>query len=138
MLEVADDGHGFDTGREGAGLRGMRERASLVGGDLTLDQHADGGTTVRLAVPVARHDRPARMLLADDHALVRRGVRLILDQEPDLTVVAEAGDGAEAVELARSTEVDLVVLDIAMPRMTGLQAAREIGGVRRGASRRGS
>ena len=70
---------------------------------------------------------PARVLLADDHALVRRGVRLILDQEPDLTVVAEAGDGAEAVALARSTDVDLVVLDIAMPRMTGLQAAREIG-----------
>ena len=69
----------------------------------------------------------ARVLLADDHALVRRGVRLILDQEPDLTVVAEAGDGAEAVELARTTDVDLVVLDIAMPRMTGLQAAREIG-----------
>jgi DNA-binding NarL/FixJ family response regulator len=69
----------------------------------------------------------ARILLADDHALVRRGVRLILEQEPDLEVVAEAGDGAEAVELARTTPVDLVVLDIAMPRMTGLQAAREIG-----------
>jgi DNA-binding NarL/FixJ family response regulator len=69
---------------------------------------------------------PARILLADDHALVRRGVRLILEQEPDLTVVAEADDGAEAVELARRTDVDLVVLDIAMPRMTGLQAAREI------------
>lgn len=68
----------------------------------------------------------ARLLLADDHALVRRGVRLILEQEPDLTVVAEAGDGAEAVELARCTEVDLVVLDVAMPRLTGLQAAREI------------
>lgn len=69
---------------------------------------------------------PARILLADDHALVRRGVRLILEQEPDLTVVAEAGDGAEAVELARKVPVDLVVLDIAMPRATGLQAAREI------------
>ena len=69
---------------------------------------------------------PARILLADDHALVRRGVRLILDLEPDLTVVAEAGDGAEAVARVRDTEVDLVVLDIAMPRMTGLQAAREI------------
>ena len=45
-----------------------------------------------------------RILLADDHALVRRGVRLILEQEPDLSVVAEAGDGAEAVELARDTE----------------------------------
>ena len=64
-----------------------------------------------------------RILLADDHTLVRRGVRLILEQEPDLSVVAEAADGAEAVERVRDTEVDLVVLDIAMPRMTGLQAA---------------
>jgi DNA-binding NarL/FixJ family response regulator len=75
---------------------------------------------------------PARLLLADDHALVRRGVRLILEQEPDLTVVAEAGDGAEAVEVARRMPLDLVVLDIAMPRMTGLQAAREIGRARTG------
>lgn len=67
-----------------------------------------------------------RILLADDHALVRRGVRLILEQQPDLRVVAEAADGAEAVALLRDTEVDLVVLDIAMPVMTGLQAAREI------------
>ncbi|MEH0638271.1 response regulator [Streptomyces bottropensis] len=67
-----------------------------------------------------------RILLADDHALVRRGVRLILDGEPDLRVVAEAGDGAEAITEARTHEVDLAVLDIAMPRMTGLQAAREL------------
>ena len=68
----------------------------------------------------------ARILLADDHALVRRGVRLILDASPGLTVVAEASDGAEAVALARTADVDLVVMDVAMPRMTGLQAAREI------------
>ncbi|MEV7872669.1 response regulator transcription factor [Streptomyces sp. NPDC088124] len=67
-----------------------------------------------------------RILLADDHALVRRGVRLILDGEPDLTVVGEAGDGAEAIELARAERPDLVILDIAMPRLTGLQAAREL------------
>lgn len=67
-----------------------------------------------------------RILLADDHALVRRGLRLILDAEPDLRVVAEAADGAEAVSAATPGEVDLVILDIAMPRMTGLQAAREI------------
>jgi DNA-binding NarL/FixJ family response regulator len=67
-----------------------------------------------------------RILLADDHALVRRGLRLILDAEPDLQVVAEAGDGAEAVESAARGEVDLAILDIAMPRMTGLQAAREL------------
>ena len=67
-----------------------------------------------------------RILLADDHALVRRGVRLILDNEPDLTVVAEAADGAEAIAKARACRPDLAILDIAMPRMTGLQAAREL------------
>ncbi|WP_416978936.1 response regulator [Streptomyces sp. T028] len=67
-----------------------------------------------------------RILLADDHQLVRRGVRLILDAEPDLTVVAEAGNGAEALEAARTHHPDLAILDIAMPRMTGLQAAREL------------
>lgn len=69
---------------------------------------------------------PTRILLADDHALVRRGVRLILDGEPDLTVVAEAADGAEALERAREHRPDLAILDIAMPRLTGLQAAREL------------
>ncbi|MFB7544119.1 response regulator [Streptomyces zaomyceticus] len=67
-----------------------------------------------------------RILLADDHRLVRRGVRLILDAEPDLAVVAEAGDGSEALEAARTHRPDLAILDIAMPRMTGLQAAREL------------
>lgn len=67
-----------------------------------------------------------RVLLADDHGLVRAGVRRIIDVEPDLAVVAEAADGAEAVELCRTLSPDLAVLDISMPRMTGLQAAREI------------
>ncbi|KID28494.1 response regulator [Prauserella rugosa] len=70
--------------------------------------------------------RPVRILLADDHVLVRRGVRLILDGEPDLTVVAEVGDGPEAIARARELEPDLAILDIAMPRLTGLQAAREL------------
>jgi DNA-binding NarL/FixJ family response regulator len=67
-----------------------------------------------------------RVLLADDHPMVRRGLRMVLDAEPDLEVVAEAGDGAEAVELAMSDEVDLAILDVAMPRLTGLQAAAEL------------
>ena len=67
-----------------------------------------------------------RILLADDHAVVRRGLRLVLEGEPDLRVVAEAGDGAEAVKLGMNEEVELAVLDVSMPRMTGLQAAREL------------
>jgi DNA-binding NarL/FixJ family response regulator len=67
-----------------------------------------------------------RILLADDHAVVRRGLRLVLDGEPDLEVLAEAGDGAEAVRRALSPEIDLAILDISMPRMTGLQAGRAL------------
>jgi DNA-binding NarL/FixJ family response regulator len=69
---------------------------------------------------------PARVLIADDHEVVRRGLKAVLEREPDLKVVAEAIDGAEAVGAALSDDVDLAILDIAMPRMTGLQAAREI------------
>jgi len=67
-----------------------------------------------------------RILLADDHAVVRRGLRLVLDAEPDLEVVAEAGDGAEALSRAVEDDVDLAIFDITMPRMTGLQAVREL------------
>ncbi|HKB94870.1 MAG TPA: response regulator transcription factor, partial [Gaiellaceae bacterium] len=68
----------------------------------------------------------ARVLLADDHAVVRRGLRLVLEAEGDLEVVAEAGDGAEAVELAVEHDIDLALLDVTMPRMTGLQATQEL------------
>jgi DNA-binding NarL/FixJ family response regulator len=67
-----------------------------------------------------------RILLADDHAVVRRGLRLVLDAEPDLEVVAEVGNGAEAIDVAIREDVHLAILDITMPRMTGLQATREL------------
>ena len=67
-----------------------------------------------------------RILLADDHAMVRRGLRMVLDAEPDLEVVDEASDGAEAVDRIVNGDVDLAILDVTMPRMTGLQAAREL------------
>jgi DNA-binding NarL/FixJ family response regulator len=66
------------------------------------------------------------VLLADDHALVRSGLRMVLDRQPDIEVVAEAGDGAEAVKLALSEDIDLAILDVSMPRLTGLQAAAEL------------
>jgi DNA-binding NarL/FixJ family response regulator len=68
----------------------------------------------------------ARIMLADDHAVVRHGLRMVLEAQPDLDVVAEAGDGLEAVDVALTEELDLAVIDIAMPRMTGLHAAREL------------
>jgi DNA-binding NarL/FixJ family response regulator len=60
-----------------------------------------------------------RVLLADDHAVVRSGLRAVLDAEPDIEVVAEAQDGAEAVERALVGDVDLAILDVSMPRLTG-------------------
>lgn len=71
------------------------------------------------------HSR-TRVLLVDDHTLFRHGLRLIINQAPDLSIVGEAGDGLEAMERLRAGGVDLVVMDVSMPRMTGLQAAREI------------
>jgi len=67
-----------------------------------------------------------RILLADDHTIVRQGLRFILDTEPDLEVVAEVSNGNEAVSRALRDDIDLAILDIAMPTMTGLQAAREL------------
>ena len=116
----------------GGGIRGMRERALAIGG------RPDGGRRAerrrrasRSRLPPVteppgdgRRRAPIRVLLADDHAVVRRGLRLVLESAPDLTVVAEVGDGVEAVDRARRGDVDLAILDISMPRMGGLEAAR--------------
>ena len=67
-----------------------------------------------------------KLLIADDHGIVRGGLRLLLDRQPDMEVVAEASDGVEAVQVALRERPDICVLDVSMPRMTGLQAARQI------------
>jgi DNA-binding NarL/FixJ family response regulator len=67
-----------------------------------------------------------RVLLADDHTVVRHGLRLVLNGAPDLRVVAEAADGIEATDRGLRDDIDLAVLDVAMPLRTGLQAAREL------------
>lgn len=67
-----------------------------------------------------------RILIADDHAIVRSGLKRVLDAKPDMEVVAEAEDGAEAVEKALKEDVHLAILDVSMPRMTGIQAAAEL------------
>jgi DNA-binding NarL/FixJ family response regulator len=67
-----------------------------------------------------------RLLVADDHGIMRSGLRLLLDRQPDMEVVAEAADGIEAVALALRERPDICILDVSMPRMTGLQATVEI------------
>lgn len=69
-----------------------------------------------------------RVLLADDHNVMRKGLRLLLERQPSLTVIGEAADGAEAVALAETENPDVVVMDIAMPRLNGIEAARQIVG----------
>ena len=131
ILQVVDDGCGFEAPIGGGGIRGMRERALAIGGRLTVG----GGRTAAAPSPSAcrrwteprvtgNAASPIRVLLADDHAVVRRGLRLVLESAPDLVVVAEVGDGVEAVDRAGRGDVDLAILDISMPRMGGLEAAR--------------
>jgi DNA-binding NarL/FixJ family response regulator len=83
--------------------------------DLTGTGPADGRTS-----------RPITVVVADDQRMVRSGLRVILDTEPGIRVVAEAGDGAEAVDLVRRHQPDVALLDIRMPVLDGLQAARKV------------
>jgi DNA-binding NarL/FixJ family response regulator len=67
-----------------------------------------------------------RILIADDHGIVRSGIKLLLDRQPDMEVIAEADDGVDALEQVVRLRPDVAVLDVSMPRMTGLQATHEI------------
>ena len=73
-----------------------------------------------------------KIMLADDHQIVREGLRSVLENEPDMTVVAEAGDGRVAVQVSEETQPDVVVMDIAMPHLNGVEATRQIIGRRTG------
>ena len=137
ILRVADDGRGFaGAAVERGGLRSMRERALLVGGALAIKEAPEGGVEVRLEVPAAEacpRRRPADADPARDPDPDRRRPRPralrpeeVLDAQHDLEVVAEAEDGAEAVDKALKEDVHLAILDVSMPRMTGIQAAAEL------------
>lgn len=75
-----------------------------------------------------------RIILAEDHAVMRHGLRLVLEEQKDFQVVGEAGDGREAVTLAESLKPDVAVLDISMPNMNGIEAARQISAKQPGVS----
>src|SRR5262249_17985542 len=72
--------------------------------------------------------KPIRILLADDHTVVRDGLRALLERESDMTVVGEAGDGRECLQLAETENPDIVVMDLAMPNLNGMEATRRIVG----------
>ena len=67
-----------------------------------------------------------RVLLADDHSIVRRGLRSLIESEPDITVVAEASDGMEALKLCEEHQPDAIILDVAMPKMNGIEVAERV------------
>ena len=76
-----------------------------------------------------------RVLLADDHAVVRQGLRTFLDLQDDIEVVAEAGDGEQAVDAAQRTDPDVILLDLVMPRLDGVGALKRLAGSRARVSR---
>ncbi len=135
------------------GLFSIRERVEALGGSFVLDSAPGHGTRATLSVPVLadaprtppsvdREHPPAsvepaspvrsprrritRVLLADDHHMVREGLRSLIESEPRLRVVGEASNGEEAVQQARVLHPDVVVMDINMPKLNGIEATRRI------------
>lgn len=138
----------------GFGLFSIRERLDSLGGGLEIDSAPGRGTRIALHAPEPPPDAevPAvgatvagapivpdgayrdtdgdkdriRIVLADDHAILRRGLTTMLEAEPDIEIVGEAADGYQAVELARALEPDVVLMDVSMPRLDGIEATRRI------------
>jgi CheY-like chemotaxis protein len=138
-LEPSQPGHQF-------GLFSVKERMEELGGWLRVESAPGQGTTVTLglpfesavsapelsgdagpvAPPTAKAAGVRRLLLVDDHAMVRQGLRAILDHYPDLSIIGEAADGREAVSIAAKRAPDVIIMDINMPRMDGIEATKRI------------
>lgn len=155
-IKVRDEGKGFNvTAAEappktdgGFGLFNIHERLAFLGANLTIEAAPGKGTTALITVPLLTEEAPAektgihapleevkaqgeptnriRVMIVDDHEIMRDGLRRILNECPDIQVVAEAVDGREAVEKARVFVPEVVMMDISMPRMNGVDATRQI------------
>ena len=152
---VRDHGCGFEPGRldlerapSGFGIVSVRERVTALEGRMDIVSAPGRGTAVHLrvplgerapslspdddrvervdALPLARSGEIVRVLLADDHKIVREGLGTLLEEQPGIQVVAHAADGQEAVELTAALQPDVVVMDVNMPRMNGIEATRAI------------
>lgn len=154
-ITVADTGRGFDPSAEPAtpdphfGLFSIRERMEAVGGHFVLTSVPGQGTTATLSLSVqssapstrsspdpgtspslplspSSQVEPVRVLMVDDHPMVRQGLRGIVEQFDRIQVVGEAGDGQEAVQLAQTLLPDVVIMDVNLPTMDGVEATRQI------------
>ena len=140
VVTVTDAGAGFDP-REtlprkarsgGFGLANIRKKLESLGGTLRVESHPGGGTKATITMPLKKAevavDSPERLkiLLVDDQSIVREGLRALVELEPDLVVVAEAGSGRSAIALARELRPHVVIMDLRMPEMNGIEATRAI------------
>ena len=146
QLTIEDDGRGIDTAaarasdarraarpdrhaRARAGARGhVRHREPHRGRHARHRQASGSGRRRRRRLPIRWRADMARLriLLADDHTVVRQGLRKVLEERPDWEVVAEAGDGRDAVQQAEELKPDVAILDVAMPLLNGIEATRQI------------
>jgi signal transduction histidine kinase/DNA-binding NarL/FixJ family response regulator len=148
-LVVNDDGRGIDWDRPpapdgGFGLTSMSERARLMGGALTVESAPGAGTRLEARVPylASAVDRrahlsgsghgpdnwPIRVLVADDHEVARHGIVRMLETHSDIVVVAEATDGAQALARARELKPDVILVDLNMPHLSGIEVIRTLHG----------
>ena len=129
-LEIEDDGVGLGDASPGLGLHTMRERPPSWAAPARSTKPLLGNARVRVAATPSEPDRPMtgpiRIVVADDHPLFRAGLRALLESVPDTDVVGEAATGDEAVHAALSLQPDIVVMDINMPGLNGIDATRQI------------
>ena len=130
VVEVADDGVGIPADAEaGVGLVSLRERAAELGGRCEITCPPAGGTTVRAWLPTEEHRRDMtehRRVVVDDHQIVRDGLVALLGALAGIEVLGSAADGRDALHVVEETQPDVVVMDIQMPELDGIEATRFI------------
>ncbi|MDU8672783.1 MULTISPECIES: helix-turn-helix transcriptional regulator [Paenibacillus] len=127
-LDVQDNGRGVGEWKDGFGLTAMKERATQLQGRVTVYSEKGEGTFISCVLPrlVQLSDERIRLCIVDDHSFIRDSLHTILDGQEDLEVVGVAEDGEQAVELCRSLNPDLILMDLEMPNQDGIRATQII------------
>lgn len=127
-LTVQDDGIGAEEPNAGFGLRSMRERIDLLQGTLDVTARRNRGFRITCVLPVKRtfEQKEIRLLLVDDQELIRESLHLLLDKEHDIEVIGIAENGQLAVNLCQEQEPNVILMDVNMPELNGVEATRRI------------